>query len=309
MPASSREVSKPIVIATFRQVKKAVHTKVRESTMRALICHVKANEPRYWGEQKQRIKNFVELMVYATVFKDTMSVSFENVTHIFSTDSQASKRSIIHNTGETRKILCKWGKQQINLGNLEEWSAEVEDADFASPCKYVVLWIDSSDLRLMARKGYTRKSPYWSFKLNRPGRRYTMMRDYAGKFRKVWGGYTPKLSDFEFVEVFKDWFETYCANASIIGDCHYAVKLENVNFVVPHRDLSEPKGASDVKISKLTKKQQKENKIIRELRARIETPFGILKNKFNALKKPWAEDVEQMDCLVYYACGIMNFEK
>jgi hypothetical protein len=58
--------------------------------------------------------------------------------------------------------------------------------------------MDSSDFPMQRRGKTSRKDPDWSYKLNRPGRRYMFLRDEKGKIRKIWGGYSPKVYDGEF---------------------------------------------------------------------------------------------------------------
>jgi len=42
-------------------------------------------------------------------------------------------------------------------------------------------------------------------------------------------------------------------------------------------------------------------------RARVESPFGAVKQKFKSLSKPFAEDDEQLENVVTMAVGIHNF--
>lgn len=165
------------------------------------------------------------------------------------------------------------------------------------------LWIDSTDFPLerkrSARTGRQkrgRKSRYWSFKLNKPGRRY----HYAlnGHASTVWlsAGYGPKKHDSQYIEENRFEFETKFRGGHFVGDEHYRKAgrlLTDPVFSAPWRDNGE-----------LTAQQKKFNRELRHLRSRVEMPFGWLKTTFKALSMPWAGKIDQLDYLVAYATAI-----
>jgi len=57
-----------------------------------------------------------------------------------------------------------------------------------------------------------------------------------------------------------------------------------------------------------TNKEVKYNAAVRQARAQVETPFGIIDAKFDSLKKCWWDSVSEMDKLIYIAAGIINSE-
>jgi hypothetical protein len=71
---------------------------------------------------------------------------------------------------------------------IQDWKAAVRDVDLdpllTNPC----LWMDSSDFPKQRRGKSSRKDPDWSYKLNRPERRYMFLRDGKGTIGKIWGG-------------------------------------------------------------------------------------------------------------------------
>lgn len=80
--------------------------------------------------------------------------------------------------------------------------------------------------------------------------------------------------------------------------------MKKVKF---HIAYSKNKGKKDgTGIKKLTKKQSEFNKAQRAARARVESPFGIIKGKFKALSGFWAEEIEKQNYLVRYAVGMHN---
>ena len=123
--------------------------------------------------------------------------------------------------------------------------------------------------------------------------------DARGRVRKLWGGYSPKKFDGEWLKEKRHWLEGHLAGAAVIADTHFSwgkKNLKKVQFCTPkHKAVS--------------LKDKKLNKSNHQLRARVETPFGIIKQKFSALTKPWQEDEVQQDCLVYFAAGVINASK
>jgi hypothetical protein len=171
-------------------------------------------------------------------------------------------------------------------------------------CQAVNLWIDSTDFPIEARKGKRyqpkrgRKTEHWSFKLNKPGRRYHFILN--GRAKVVWksAGYSPKRHDGSYVIEHRQKFEENFSGGHIIGDEHYNKPKRLINnpiFYAPHRQSRH-----------LTQAQLSENRRQTDLRARVEMPFGWLKTTFTALEKPWAGELEQLDHLVSYTIGIYN---
>lgn len=63
----------------------------------------------------------------------------------------------------------------------------------------------------------------------------------------------------------------------------------------------------DVEIeTPLTKEQATYNKQHKRLRARVESVFGSVKNRFATLRVPFKESPEQLCYLVYFAFGLYN---
>lgn len=167
------------------------------------------------------------------------------------------------------------------------------------------MWIDSTDFPIERRKGSRyrpkrgRKTEHWSFKLDKPGRRYHFV--VNGRAKVVWHtyGYSPKQHDGGYVVDHRTEFERNFGNGGhIIGDEHYSKAkrmLDTPVFYVPFRERGN-----------ITLAQRTHNRLHSDLRARVEMPFGWLKNTFAALRTPWAGELDQLDFIVSYAVGIYN---
>ena len=85
--------------------------------------------------------------------------------------------------------------------------------------------------------------------------------------------------------------------------------FQNVTFYIPFKKPSTGKRKRDSEnIVKFTKVQKKYNKKIKYARARVESPFRLIKKNFIILSKPWAEEEEQLDSLVWIAIGVHNIK-
>ena len=176
--------------------------------------------------------------------------------------------------------------------------------------KNVNIWADSTDFQIQGKRTFGKKSPEWSFKLNAPGRRYLFLRNGKGIIIKLFGGYSPKIRDYMWIEERADWINDMLLGATTIGDNDWRVGMNSIDSkkVTIHAPHAEPKtkGENDEGLSKLTKAQQTYNRAVQRKRARVENIFGILEKKFNIFQEAWAEEISQLDDLVWYATAIVN---
>jgi len=137
-----------------------------------------------------------------------------------------------------RRTFANWGREQIQLGTYGDWKMAARRIPLKKPFKSALFWMDSSDFPLIKRKGVGRKSTQWSFKLNRPGRRYMFLQDGRGHFQRLWGGYSPKLFDGDFLDLKRRWLEEKLSGSGVVADNHFAwgkKNLKKVEFLTPFR--------------------------------------------------------------------------
>jgi len=235
-------------------------------------------------------------------------------------------KSFQFNCKKIREVLACWGKEQVDLGTLEQWKAAMRGVAGTKLFKNVCLWIDSTDFKMQNVKGKKKTGKDWSYKCNSKGRRYMILRDGKGRIRKMWGGYSPKVFDGHFLMILKEWFEENLKGAGVIGDQHFEMgkKLEGVKFYTKHRkgmqnDESETEDEDEntdteseddaVNLSVNTKKEKVYNSALYKLRARVEIPFGEINTIFKVLAQHWAESEEQLDNMVWIAVGVLNHRK
>ncbi len=292
------------------ELKAAVGRRIRPLTLQSLINFVKKQNPALWGQG--RTDTFVHDTILLALYKDLYNKGYHGLFDSVKLWYPTSHKSLGHNTKVLRKIFAKWARQQIVLGTLREWQETAKPERFKGEHKLVYLWLDTSNFRLDGKASASRKNSNWSYKTNSPAQRYAFLSDAAGKLRKVWGGYSPKVYDGYMVEVNQEWFETALAGATVIADSHFEWGTHNLEEVTFKTPISKPKGRRKKDpqggfIPKtLTAEQQAYNKHFHTVCSRIENPFGRMQSKFDVLKVPFREGKQQLDCVVWLAAALIN---
>ena len=295
---------------TRRQVKVEVCKRVKDEVITSLTSFVRRQNPALWGMKRSR--TFVGDLVLVTLYKDLFAIGYHTLCGEVKVWLPLAERTMRHNMKELRRLFSKWAEERIKRGNLPEWKEAARGLKFSKELKGVCLWMDSSNFPLIGKEGASRKKRTWSFKLNGPGRRYMVLMDGEGKVRSIWGGYSPKVYDGDFLELNKKWLEKKLEGATVVADTHFewgSKHLEHVDFKTP---IPQPRGrrklTSDrVKIpKKLTHEQEKYNTHVYSAQSRVENPFGRMEAKVDALTKPWREGKTQLDYLVLLAAALIN---
>lgn len=298
-------------MSSFIDIKQKISDRVGSDVLDDVLRFVATKKPSLWGINKPPA--FVHELTGLTIYKDMTGTGYQKILSEISFLKTLNSKSFCHNAQVIRPYLQHWALQQIILGTEKDWENEKQLMEEDPSLKEVNLWIDSSDFPKIKYKGMSRKAPDWSYKCNRPGLRFTTIESASRQIRKMWGGYSPKTHDGEFLRMKKRYFEKRLAKAVIIGDQHYSVgeKLfERLKFRTPIRKPGGGRPKKDTNEPKVTKalspKQKKYNAQQRHLRSRVESPFGWIKDTFECLSKPWQEDDEQLEAVVYFSAGCFN---
>lgn len=296
---------------------KFVRKKIGQATLAECTNFVKENENHYgsfWGMEMPR--QHLADMVLLSFLKDLTGQGYKSIIEDIDFKYKITHKSLKHNVQKVRRTLFDWAINQIQVGNLTEWKQAARTTGLKSRVKYANVWFDSTDFRTQGRSSVSRKSSWWSYKENSPGRRYMLAMNGKGRCLRLWGGYSPKQHDSEFLRGHHQELAEMFDGATVIADNHFSEgkKLfNNITFLTNYakrssgkkrkRDEDDEEG-EDVA---LTKDQQAFNKDHQHARARVESPFGWMKQKFASLDRPWAEsDTSQLDYLVYIAAGVYN---
>ena len=287
----------------FSVVTKAIGKNLKEEIQQ----FVESKELNLWGTKKGN--EYTKIHVNLCLYKDMNNIGYYSLWKQIKDWYGNSHKSLCHNIKLVRVALKQWAKSVVTIGNLRIWKDVSAQVSKIAVLKKVNLWMDSSDFALKGKSITLTKDKYWSYKAKSLGRRYQCIFDAEGRCRAIWGGYSPKVIDSQWVEIYKDELSTKFQGAHIIADCHYYAsrnKVPGVKFVTPIPD-NVKKVPEDVKsYLGILDKDKEMNKKIRNLRARVEAPFAQIQNRFKALGGTFKDDDTQLDCLVYYALAIHN---
>lgn len=291
----------------FIAIKRKVDKTIGAATHKEIINFVRANPPKLWAAIKPR--NILERNVTLTLYKDIKGIGYKKLHNIADIGFTWTHKCLNHNIQVLRKVIAKWAETKIKLGFEEEWNVAARHVSTDSILKSPNLWIDSSDWALQKWKGCSKKRSYWSYKLNKPGRRYMFIQDGKTRIRFLSNGYSPKVYDGTWLEIQKDWLEKHLKNGRILGDQHFEIGqklIKSITFITPIKKKPRKRKCGQEQIESLTKEQQRWNDAVKDARARVETPFGIFQMYFKSLTKPWTEDEDQLDYLIKIAAGVHN---
>ena len=298
---------------TFEQIETQLYIKIPKYIVDDIYIFSNKKNIILWGEQKPRY--FLFKMIVLAFYKDTFRIGYKKLISQINLHFKISHHSFNENTQRLRKIFKKWAETKIILGDSVSWNYAVRNCNFKGIIKDANLWIDSTDFPIIGYKGLSKKDESWSYKLNHSGRRYMMLRNGKGKILKIWGGYSPKVFDGTWLEIMKEELEKNLNGGVILGDNHFSLGnyiFKSVKFLT---NISRKKGrkrkkgngcSSEDTDTPLSKKQSEYNENHRIARARVETPFALIKTKIESLNVPFQEGEIQLDYLVFLAAGIHN---
>jgi hypothetical protein len=296
---------------TFRNLSLELSKRIRSQTINDMVEFCKNEELPLWGQK--RPANYIKLSIVVALYKDAFKIGFDALFDKIDRWYPNSKNSFVHNQKVIREFLRRWAETVIKLGSLDDWKLARENVEFDKEVNDTLLWIDSVDFGLTGKRHVSRKSREWSYKINGPGIRFIVISDAIGLVRKVYGGYSPKTYDGDFLKIVRRSFEKKFENAVFVGDNHFLWGVKNFkkikfhcNVKLPANRISKSTGKG---ITTLTKKQRAYNAAIKRTRARVEGVFGQMGKKFEALTKPFGEGEDQLEHLVFIAIGVLNYEQ
>jgi hypothetical protein len=275
--------------------------------MKEIVEYFDGRPISLWGIKKP--KDYLIKNVHVCIYKYITNQGYLSLWKEISDWYENSHESVAHNCPIILLELQKWEKNELALGNLEEWKNAAKTFKFPKGMKQCNLWMDSNDFALKGKKLSLSKDEYWSFKLKSIGARYQFIFDANLKCIAFWGGYSPKISDNAWLVHHKQELTELFSGATIIADCGYYAsrkKVPQVSFITPVPKTVKAPKKSTPQYNPLTEIQKKKNKQIRSIRARVQNPFGQIKNKFRALSNTFKEEMHLLDALLVFAFAIYN---
>jgi hypothetical protein len=296
------------MVKTAGELEKAVKTRIRAPIFNSLKQHVNRNHGNLWAKKKGI--HFVDQQLILALYKYLFNCGYNRLNAETHSWHGMGVKSLQHNNKVIFESLREWAQDQIKQGTSQDWNRAARHLQLTGCVAKANLWQDSTDIATEGRRTIKRSSPDWSFKKNRPARRYMMLSDGLCRVRGMWGGYSPKVYDGTFLELFQDTFKKNFKGGVIVADGHFEKgnKLfKDPKFLTPKRQPAQPR-ASAKNLQVLTKADQSRNNAIHNARARVESIFGIINKKFECFSVPWRESAEHLDNVVWTAVGIMNRE-
>jgi len=308
---------KVVTSLSYRELKKKVSSKLGKRAVRAMVRYVNQHDPNLWGAVK--LRKFTEKSVVLALYKDMKNIGYGALKSTVSNWYNPTVKSISHNTKQIRSVLEQWGQQQVKLGKKKNWVSARDAAQLPKSCSDTALWMDDTDFPLEGKRKVSRRHFSWSWKLNGPGTRFMLMTDARGYIRKLWGGYSPKLYSGHFPIQKRKWFSRNIPKkgkgVAIIADQHfeYAKKhmpqfrwhITSAKEDPEYEDLASDVGSDDEEVeAEILAKYRKD---VQRTRSRVESPFGIIKGKWKALRVPFAEGEIEQAKVVWIAVGVHNF--
>lgn len=299
-----------------RQIEASVHKAIRPGIVNDMVQYLDSHEPSLQGEERaETMHEWRRDMTYLFLYHEITGEGFNDLAFDLAYPYKINHNTLGHNIASVRNKLAEWGKSKVVLGNLASWRNAAVGCHLEPMVDDTLLWIDSVDIQVEGKRSVSRKSSRWSYKLNAPGRRFMTVRDARGCIVKVWGGYTPKLHDGEFLEVHKETFLSSFDGSCFIGDNHFSKgkKLfkNRIKFHTNFAKRTNKKNSPGVDVDEdyvehITNTNKKFNKQHQEARARVESPYGWAKHKFVTLQSAWRESDEHLDDMMLFAFGLHN---
>ena len=303
---------------SHRELKRWVEAKIGAECFADVFAFVEQAHLTLWCEHQE--PPFLQLMLLMILYRDVTGRGYIRVLNQLRVQPSIGISSFMHNERLIHQQLKKWAKRQFVLGNAADWNADASTIRRPRQTHGGNLWIDSSDFRLSRRAGKGVKDAYFSYKANSMARRFMLLRDGAGRVRKLWGGYSPKLYDGHLIELYSDWMEENLDGGVVFGDGHFGIAStlfdddSKVRFITPVAKKSKKMmkrlvGANgdgaDLVIR--TNEDSKLNADIAHVRARVEKNFAWVKNTFQTLSIKYQGQPSELDCIVYFAFGVNNY--
>ena len=286
---------------TFDQIRSFVHTLVKEKTCRNMKNFIQSHDQQvtWWAEIKPR--SWKNKVFYLGMYKRATGVGYEKLQKLIHSWWHINHKSLQHNTVELFRLSRLWAKKHIHLGDDAEWKAAARNVDIPNCVKEGRLFLDSSDFRREGKRTISKKSDSWSYKEDSPAIRFFALSDAKRRIRRMWGPTSPKYYDGHWLAEKAKFFNDNCEGVGVFADCAFHCAKGDFTKCILFASAPETQAG----ISSRTKDQ---NKAIKQIRARVESPFGDMKGYFEELSGPFKEQLSYHEDLIWTAAGIHNFE-
>jgi len=131
--------------------------------------------------------------------------------------------------------------------------------------------------------------------------------DAQRRVREFWGPFSPKLYDGTWLEQHCFEIKTKFPNDTIIADNHFSWGRDHVEegwprFYANYAEYGKTKDCSSASV--LVAEKKKYNRAVKHARARVESPFGNIKETWKILGKPFRGAREHHGRILTFAIGL-----
>jgi len=297
-----------------RDIIAELHKRVYDDMLLYLQRFLRTSGHRLWCQQ--RPDNLAELMLLAACAHDMLAKSYNAIIEAFSGQIRLFPRAVQHNVRVVRSAMSQWAKSMISLGTRREWDRDARLRDLPEWMAAVRFWIDSSDIRI-EKRGRRREgsSAEWSGKIGAPALRFMLLSDGRSRIRKMWGGYSPKEYDSNWVQIERQFFEDNLKGTGVVGDCHFFAAREfmrDPDLIAPPGDNVGIDLIRNRGFARNMAEAEKRKADVSCVRSTAEAPYSKIKRIFKMLDggpyHAWREKMSELDKCFTWACGVVNMQ-
>ena len=316
---------------TRARLETEVLDKINEDILEEMKNYVKNKEeqPNLWGVNKDQ-PGFRSYLILLTLYKDLYGVGYNKLKRRIPTAFHMSNDSLSYNIRQMRFVLGTFGLEKISLGTRQSWNRggklvrldNVPPEDKSGPT-HIHFLLDSVDFKI---KGKNRRlsgtASEYSWKEKHQALRYQVLTNTRGIVKRVWGPISPKTFDGDWLKLMAETLPESLTGAVILADGHYAwgrekESIPGVRFLVPYpqnqlhmnTEVNNTEARQTPRMV-LGKKRQNYNSILEGVRGRVESPFGLMKQRWKALEGKFSDKKDhQHRALVALALAVENLSR
>eukprot|EP00727_Mastigamoeba_balamuthi_P005106 m51a1_g14594 hypothetical protein (686) ;mRNA; r:1158602-1161177 len=275
---------------TYSGVQKHVEKFVPKAVVTELIERARQEHSHLWALREPA--HFVDKAVYLVLFKDLKGVGYGALHASVLRWMPIATKSFTQNQKILCKVFARWGHQQICWSTFKDQKTMAKQLQLPKALCKVTVAIDSVNFP----KPGTHGSDKWSFKENCPAGHFMVALDMQGRPVGVWGPYSPKLFDSHWIQANKKMLKLLFPNDVFIADNHFAWAQDNMKTPAFFATYAcPPNHPATEGVAKLLVKKRILNRQIEDIRSRVESPFGVIKENVKAVGRPFAEKDNQLE--------------
>eukprot|EP00727_Mastigamoeba_balamuthi_P005324 m51a1_g14790 hypothetical protein (259) ;mRNA; f:501044-501998 len=250
---------------TYSSVQKHVQKFVPKAVVMELIERAHQEHSHLWALHEPA--HFVNKAVYLVLFKDLKVVGYGTLHTSVLHWMPIAVKSFAQNQKILRKVFVQWGHQQIRQSTFKDQKTAAKQLQLPKALCKVTVAIDS---------------------VNFP------------KVGKRW------LFDGHWIQANKKMLKLLFPNNVFIADNHFAWARDNMKTLVFFATYARPpKRPATEGVAKLPAKKRILNRQIADIRSRVESPFGVIKENIKAVGRPFAEKDDQLENIVTFHLGLV----